>query len=176
MRLLLALMVLGLVGVVVLAVLLIAVTTAQTEPEAAELEARAGEAADRWADRNAGWIATLVAEAILASPAAESTVPSLEKVVPKSSLMSGVSDDRWGPIDLSRTEVRYRQHNQFVVTLLVAGKMTSGGAVIEGIDLSVPILVTVALDTEEVLDSRVDSDQVAVTVRWGDAILREREK
>ena len=101
----------------------------------------------------------------MSSPEVEESVPALLRVSFRGALESAVSDQLGNQLAVSLAEVAYHGDAQYSATLVVEGTMNVDVGPVEAVDVSVPIVLTVDLDSEQAEGSRVDSGQVEVTLR-----------
>ena len=119
--------------------------------------------AQKWADANPERVAELVVMAILESPEAES-VPPLIRVQLKGILEARVADELGNGITVSLTEVAYYGDALFSVTFLVTGTVVVDLGPVDTIEIAVPIILTVNVESQQIEDSQVDMAGVKITI------------
>ena len=125
-------------------------------------EAKAGEIAERWVRRNPDRVTSMVADAVMESPFAEN-IPISRRLQYRETLGVQIRDQIGVRVVARLAEVAYHGDSLFSVTLLVQGAALGepiGNLIL--VDIEVPIVATVNLDSEQVVEAMVDQDGVVV--------------
>ena len=104
-------------------------------------------------------------EAVLASPDVDEQVPALLKVSLGGLLKAAVVDELGNELGVEVESVAYLGDSTYSVTLVVSGTVAMDIGPVEAIDVSVPVEVTVDLDSEQATAWEADPELAEVTVR-----------
>ncbi len=125
----------------------------------------AGKIAEGWAETKIDEVAGLVTEAVMESSLVKDNVPSVLAGTLQGTVKGAVTDQLGRQLTISLDETVHQTGDLYRATLLVAGSVEVGIGPVEGVDASVPILLTVNVDSGQVESSRVDLLQAKVTVK-----------
>ncbi len=131
------------------------VPTLLPTPEPTE---RAHAIAYEWAVNDADTVAQLVADA-------EEQVPALLRVSFGGLLKGIVADEMGNALGVEVESLAHHGDAIYSVTLAVSGTVVVEIGPVEAVDLAVPIVVTVDLDSEQATTWEANSEQVEVTIR-----------
>ena len=92
-------------------------------------------------------------------------VPSVLAGTLQGTVKGAVTDQLGRQLTISLDETVHQTGDLYRATLLVAGSVEVGIGPVEGVDASVPILLTVNVDSGQVESSRVDLLQAKVRVK-----------
>ena len=140
------------------------VAAPQSTPSSGSLE-RVGAIAAEWAAKNTEAVAGLVVEAVLASPDVEEQVPTLLRVSFGGLLKTAVADELGNSLGVEVESVAFHGDSTYSATLAVSGTVAVEIGPVAAIDVAVPIVVTVDLDSERATAWEADKEQAEVTVR-----------
>ena len=121
--------------------------------------------AAEWTLANPNKVGGLVAEAVLASPDAENLSP-LVRVGLGDLVQAFVTDEVGNQIGVNWDSVTYHGGVVFGARFIVAGKIADLGPV-DLVDVSVPILLTVDLGSEDVTEWEADLEEATVAIEVG---------
>ena len=136
-----------------------------SEPTQEQQDIRAGAIASEWAANNHEIVAKLVAEVVLASPDVEERVPALLRANLGGLLEAAVTDELGNSLGVEVDSLAYYGDAVYSATLVVSGTVAVGLGPVEAVDVAVPLIVTVDLDSEQATAWEADPEQAEVTVR-----------
>ncbi len=120
--------------------------------------------AEAWAATNPDQIASIITQALLASPEFEERIPAFLHLELGEILKVSIEDDLGSSISLSLDSIAYYGGAVVSVTLLAEGMTEVDTRLVESIGLSIPIVVSVDLDNELAYEWNVDLDAVTVVL------------
>ena len=92
-------------------------------------------------------------------------MPALVRVGLSGLLQGAIEDELGNSLTVSFIEVAYHGDDRYSITLPVEGTMAVDIGPFEAVDVSVPLIVSVDQDEEQVLEWMADIPQAAVALR-----------